>query len=67
MPLFVEVIAIIVMMIVGFFVAFLMMFLLALFLFPIERSLSRMIWDLTTPKRPPAQQSSFKDFSKKHN
>lgn len=66
MPPFIEVIFIVVVMIGAFFLVFLLMFLLALFLAPIERSLSKMIWDMTTPPARPVPKGSFKDFSKKH-
>lgn len=51
-----------------FFLAFLMVYLLALFLSPIERSLSKIVWDMTKPPAPTpvARKGSFKDFSKKH-
>ena len=68
MPPIIELIVVVFTMIAAFFMVFLMMFLLALFLSPIEKSLSKIIWDATAP--PPPRQvpkpSSFKDFSKKH-
>ncbi|QEM69378.1 hypothetical protein FO488_15265 [Geobacter sp. FeAm09] len=68
MPLIVEAIFIALTMLVAFFLAFLMMFLLALFLSPIERGLSKFIWDLTAPHTPaPSQKGpTYRDFSKKH-
>ena len=66
MPPFIELIVVVVIMMVAFFTVFLMMFLLALFLSPIERSLSRIIWANTPPPAPAAPQGAFKDFSKKH-
>lgn len=66
MPPIVEVIVVVTAMLGAFFLVFMMMFLLALFLAPIERSLSKMIWDMTTPTARPTQAGSFKDFSKKH-
>lgn len=54
-------------MIVLFFLFFVVLFLIAITLSPIEKSLSKMIWDATSP--PPAKvpvKGSFKDFSKKH-
>jgi len=50
----------------SFFLIFLLMFLLALFLSPIERSLSKMVWDMTAPAKRPDKPGSFKDFSKKY-
>ena len=67
MPPFIELIVVVVIMIVAFFTVFLLMFLLALFLAPIERSLSKMIWENSSPPVPAAPQVSFKDFSKKHS
>ena len=67
MPPFVELIVVVVIMLVAFFMVFLLMFLLALFLAPIERSLSKMIWANTSSPVRAVQQGSFKDFSKKHN
>lgn len=54
-------------MILLFFLFFVVLFLLAITLSPIEKSLSKMVWDATTPKptRVPAK-GSFKDFSRKH-
>lgn len=67
MPPFIELIVVVVIMIVAFFTVFLLMFLLALFLAPIERSLSKMIWATPAPPVPAAPQGSFKNFSKKHD
>lgn len=64
MPPIIELIVVVAAMIGSFFLIFLLMFLLALFLAPVERSLSKMIWDMTAPKRPGS--GSYKDFSKKH-
>jgi hypothetical protein len=67
MPPIIEVIVVVAAMLGAFFLVFMMMFLLALFLAPIERSLSKMIWDVTSPAPRPVQTTgSFKDFSKKH-
>jgi len=69
MPLFVEAIFISIAMLLAFFAAFFLIFLLALFLSPIERSLSKFIWDHTTPPAPTPTpvKTTFKDFSRKHN
>lgn len=67
MPPFIELIVVVVIMMVAFFTVFLLMFLLALFLAPIERSLSKMVWASTSPPVSAAPKKSFKDFSKKHN
>lgn len=53
-------------MITAFFVVFMLMFLLALFLAPIERGISKMIWAKSSTPAPTVQKGSFKDFSKKH-
>lgn len=66
MPPIVELVVVVVAMIGAFFLVFLLMFLLALFLAPIERALSKMVWDMSAPKKRPVQSGSFKDFSAKH-
>ena len=68
MPVFVEVLFVTFTMIALFFLAFLVMFLLALFLSPIERELSKMVWSATSPppSAPAKQRGSYRDFSKKH-
>lgn len=63
MPLIVEVILIVITMMFAFFIVFMLMFLLALFLAPIELSISNMIY--RKPKVREARKSSFKDFSQK--
>jgi hypothetical protein len=65
----IEAIFIAVAMLVAFLMAFVMMFLLALFLSPIERGLSKIIWDHAASRRPgtPGQKGpTYRDFSKKH-
>ena len=68
MPVVLEAILVSVAMLVIFALAFLAIFLLAITMAPIERGLSKMIWDATMPKRPApsAPKGSFRDFSKKH-
>ena len=66
MPVILEAILVSAGMILIFALAFLAIFLLAITLSPIERSLSKMIWDATTPKNLPPHKGSFRDFSKKH-
>ncbi|SJZ56300.1 hypothetical protein SAMN02745119_00978 [Trichlorobacter thiogenes] len=68
MPLFVEAIMVVVIMLACFFGVFLLLFLFALALFPVEKSLSKMVWDMTAPKRKPIPQpqGGFKGFSEKH-
>lgn len=67
MPPIVELVVIVVAMLGAFFLVFLLIFLLALFLSPIERSLSKAIWDMQSPPPPvPAKKGTFKDFSRKH-
>jgi len=68
MPLFVEVIMVVVIMLASVFGVFLLIFLFALALFPVEKSLSKIVWDATTPKRKPIPQpqGGFKGFSEKH-
>lgn len=67
MPLFVEAIMVVVVMLACFFGVFLLLFLFALALFPVEKSLSKMVWDMTSPPRPKqGAQPGFKGFSEKH-
>jgi hypothetical protein len=68
MPVIVEVVLVSAGMLIIFGLAFLALFLLAITMAPIERGLSKIIWDATEPKRPlsAAQKGSFRDFSKKH-
>jgi hypothetical protein len=68
MPLIIEAIFIALTMLMAFLLAFVMMFLLALFLSPIERGLSKIIWDHAASRRPatPGQKGpAYRDFSKK--
>lgn len=66
MPPYVEFFVITITMLAAFFTVFLFMYLLALVLFPIERSLSNMIWSHKTDTASLTAKGSFKDFSKKH-
>lgn len=67
MPPMVELIVIVVTMLAAFFLMFLLVYLLALLLSPIERSLSKMIWNMHAPPPPLiTKKGSFKDFSRKH-
>lgn len=66
MPLIVDVIIIIVTMMGAFFLVFMLMFLLALFLAPIELSLSKLVWGKPKPEpKIQPQKGSFKDFSQR--
>lgn len=69
MPLILEVIMVVAVMLGSFFGVFLLIYLVALALFPVEKSLSKVVWDMTAPKRKPLpqQQGGFKGFSQKHN
>lgn len=70
MPLFVEVIVVVAAMLLSVLGVFLLMFVIALALFPVEKSLSKAVWDMTRPKRKPLpqqQQGGFKGFSQKHS
>ena len=69
MPVFFEAVLISFGMLAIFFLAFLLVFLLALFLSPVERELSRIVWEATAQSPAPArkQRGSYKDFSKKHS
>jgi hypothetical protein len=68
MPVILEAILISAGMLMIFGIAFFAIFLLAVAMAPVERSLSKIIWDSTAPKRPlpPPPKGSFRDFSKKH-
>ena len=68
MPVILEAILVSAGMLIIFALAFLAIFLLAITMSPIERSLSKIIWDATTPKKlpTPTPKGSFRDFSKKH-
>ncbi|ACD94706.1 hypothetical protein [Trichlorobacter lovleyi] len=67
MPVFVEAIMVVLIMLACFFGVFLLLFLFALALFPVEKSLSKMVWDMTAPPRTKqAPQGGFKGFSEKH-
>lgn len=68
MPVIIEAILVSAGMLFMFGLAFLALFLLAITMSPIERSLSKIIWDATKPKRrePVPLKGSFRDFSSKH-
>jgi len=68
MSMIFELIITVVVMITAFFLMFLVMFLLALFLAPVERVLSKIVWDITEPRVVLAapKPSNFKSFSAKH-
>jgi len=70
MPVVVEAIIVSFVMLLIFSLAFLAMFLLALAMFPIERELSKIVWEATAPKYkrplPTPRKGSFQDFSRKH-
>ncbi len=69
MPLLLEAIVVAVIMLACFFGIFLFLYLFAMALFPVEKSLSKIIWDMTKPPPlPPKQvpQPGFKGFSEKH-
>lgn len=68
MPVILEAIIVSAGMLLIFSLAFLAIYLLAITLSPIERGLSKMIWDATSPKKPASSlpAGSFRDFSRKH-
>ena len=68
MPVILEAILVSAGMLLIFALAFVALFLLAISMMPVERSLSKMIWDATTPKKraPIPAKGSFRDFSTKH-
>ena len=68
MPLFFEAIMVAAIMLACFFGVFLLLFMVAVALFPVEKSLSKMVWDMTAPPPPKKvpQDGGFKGFSKKH-
>lgn len=68
MSMILEVIMVVAIMLACFFGVFLLIYLFALALFPVEKSLSKMVWEMTEPKRKPLPQKpgGFKGFSEKH-
>jgi hypothetical protein len=68
MPVILEAILVSASMLFIFSMSFLAIYILAITMMPIERGLSKIIWDATTPKKPlPAPpKGSFRDFSRKH-
>lgn len=68
MSVILEAIIISIVMLFVFGAAFVTLFILALAVTPVERGLSKIIWESAKPRRlPQAQQNgSFRDFSKKH-
>lgn len=71
MPVIVEVFLVSGAMILGVFAVFFLIFLIALMMLPVEKSLSKVVWELTAPprKKPATPQESgagFKGFSQKH-
>lgn len=68
MPVFLELIMVVALMLLFFFAIFLVMFLVAIALLPVEKSLSKVVWEMTAPpkrKTPAAQPGGFKGFSEK--
>ena len=67
MPVFVELIVVVVVMLGAFFGVFLLIFLFAMAMLPVEKSLSKVIWEMTAPpkRKTPAQEGGFKSFSQK--
>lgn len=66
MPPFIEFFVVTFTMLGAFFLVFVFMFLLALFLAPIERELSKMVWSNQPQTVTKPAKTTFKDFSKKH-
>ncbi len=68
MPVIVEVILVSAVMILSFFGVFMLVFLIALMMLPVEKSLSKMVWDMTASSQTPpqTQAAGFKGFSQKH-
>lgn len=67
MPVFVEVIFVSLVMILSFFGVFLIVFLIALMLQPVEKSLSKAVWDMRAASQPPPKDTGgFKGFSQKY-
>lgn len=70
MPIIVEAFLVSIAMILGFFAVFALIFLVALMLLPVEKSISKVVWDMNAPPRrpasPPESGPGFKGFSQKH-
>ena len=50
-----------------FFCAFYFVYLVALLLLPVERGLSKYVWDHTGLMKPAGMRGSFKEFSQRHH
>lgn len=68
MSVILEAIIISIVMLFVFGAAFVTLFILALTMTPVERGLSKIIWENARPKRRPQPQQggTFRDFSQKH-
>ncbi len=70
MPIVIEIIMIVAVMLFCVVCVFLLLFVIASALFPVEKSLSKVVWELMTPKRKQLpsskQQGGFRGFSEKH-
>jgi hypothetical protein len=54
-------------MMVIFFSAFFVVYLLALLLLPVERGLSKYVWEHSDAMKPAKARGSFREFSQKHH
>jgi hypothetical protein len=54
-------------MMVIFFSAFFVVYLLALLLLPVERGLSKYVWEHSDAMKPAKTRGSFREFSQKHH
>jgi hypothetical protein len=60
-----EIVIVVAVMLLAFVVVFFLIFLLASAMLPVEKSLSKVIWEMTAPKRKPTpkEEGGFKAFS----
>ena len=68
MPIILEAIIVSVVMLLIFGASFFAFFFLALAMTPVERGLSKIIWETTNPRRryPVPKNGTYRDFSMKH-
>lgn len=71
MPIALEIMMVVVVMLFCVVCVFLLLFVIASALFPVEKSLSKIVWDMMTPKRKPSsskqQQGGFRGFNERNN
>ncbi|HIJ80870.1 MAG TPA: hypothetical protein HPP76_04090 [Desulfuromonadales bacterium] len=70
MPVVIEAIVVSAVMMLIFSVGFFLVYLLAIAMFPVEKGLSKIIWESAAQKQPKTlptpRKGTFQDFSRKH-